>query len=101
MTTFSLHPRLIEDTVFIADLELCRMVIMNDSNYPWFILVPRRNDIKELYQLTKEDRSQLVSETDEIAKKQINRIKQRNYKFKTDLETAQQDRMEEEWDDNR
>lgn len=72
MSTFSLHPRLIEDTVFVADLKLCRMVIMNDSNYPWFILVPRRNDIKELYQLSKEDRSQLVSETDEIAKKLSN-----------------------------
>ena len=72
MTLFSLHPKLIEDTVFIADLELCRMVIMDDSNYPWFILVPRRNNIKELYQLTKEDRSQLVSETDEIAKKLSN-----------------------------
>lgn len=42
---------------------------------------------------------ELTIPTDEIAKKQINRIKQRNYKFKTDLETAQQDRMEEEWDD--
>ena len=45
---------------------------MNDSNYPWFILVPRRNNIKELYQLSKEDRIQLVSETDEVAKRLSN-----------------------------
>ena len=45
---------------------------MNDSNYPWFILVPRRNNIKELYQLSKEDRIQLVNETDEVAKRLSN-----------------------------
>ena len=47
---FNLHPRLIKDTIHIADLKLCRLVLMNDSNYPWFILIPRKNDIQELYQ---------------------------------------------------
>ena len=54
---------------YIADLKLCRLVLMNDSNYPWFILIPRKNDIQEVYQLSIDDRYQLISETDCIAKR--------------------------------
>tara|TARA_Y100000768_G_scaffold317629_1_gene252909 strand:- start:372 stop:710 length:339 start_codon:yes stop_codon:yes gene_type:complete len=41
---------------------------MNDSNYPWFILVPRRPNIIELFDLSKEDRVQLDSETVEVSR---------------------------------
>ena len=41
---------------------------MNDSNYPWFILVPRRSNIVELFDLSKEDRNQLDYETVEVSK---------------------------------
>jgi len=66
---FELHPRLIQDTFHIANLTLCRVVLMNDSNYPWLILIPCRNGINELYELSNEDRLQLVKETDEVAKR--------------------------------
>lgn len=36
---------------------------MNDSQYPWFILVPRRDNIKEIYQLSGMDRQQLMNES--------------------------------------
>jgi diadenosine tetraphosphate (Ap4A) HIT family hydrolase len=36
---------------------------MNDSQYPWFILVPQRNDISEIYQLDTQDRQQLMLES--------------------------------------
>jgi diadenosine tetraphosphate (Ap4A) HIT family hydrolase len=41
---------------------------MNDSNYPWFILVPRRPNIFELFNLSKEDRIQLDHETFVVSK---------------------------------
>lgn len=41
---------------------------MNDANYPWFILVPDRDDITEIYQLTAEDRQQLIHESSLFAK---------------------------------
>ena len=44
---FSLNKRLESDTVFIDDLTLCKFLLMNDSNYYWFLLVPRINNIKE------------------------------------------------------
>ena len=52
---FELDSRLQNDTIFIGDFSLCRLLLMNDSTYPWFILVPRRKDMAELYQLDELD----------------------------------------------
>jgi len=64
---FVLDPRLVQDTVAIGDFPLCRLLLSNDSNYPWFILVPRRPDIVELFQLEPADQLQLWQETNALA----------------------------------
>ncbi len=57
---FSLDSRLKNDTVFLKDLNLSRLLIMNDSRYPWLILVPRVSfNITELFELTDEQFSEL------------------------------------------
>jgi diadenosine tetraphosphate (Ap4A) HIT family hydrolase len=53
---FELDPRLAQDTLPVCDLELCRVLLMNDSRYPWFILVPR---VPQLSELTDLDESRL------------------------------------------
>ncbi|MGV8917926.1 MAG: HIT domain-containing protein [Pseudomonas sp.] len=60
---FVLDSRLAQDTVAIGDFPLCRLLLSNDSNYPWFILVPRRPDINEVFQLVTADQLQLWRET--------------------------------------
>lgn len=40
---------------------------MNDSNYPWFILVPDRENITEIYQLDEKDQQQLLSESSTLS----------------------------------
>ncbi|MCD5988081.1 HIT domain-containing protein [Pseudomonas phytophila] len=60
---FALDSRLQEDTLVIGDFPLCRLLLSNDSNYPWFILVPRRPDISEVFQLDARDQLQLWQET--------------------------------------
>ncbi len=60
---FALDPRLQQDTLPIGDFPLCRLLLSNDSNYPWFILVPRRDDISEIFQLDVADQQQLWQET--------------------------------------
>ena len=60
---FALDSRLQEDTLLIGDFPLCRLLLSNDSNYPWFILVPRRADITEVFELDPEDQLQLWQET--------------------------------------
>lgn len=68
MNTFQLDPRLKQDCFLIGQFPLSRLLLMNDSQYPWFILVPQRNDISEIYQLDTQDRQQLMLESCWLAK---------------------------------
>ena len=60
---FVLDSRLQQDTLLIGDFQLCRLLLSNDSNYPWFILVPRRDDIVEVFDLSPPEQHQLWQET--------------------------------------
>lgn len=62
-TTFILHPQLANDCFELADFPLCKLLLCNDSAYPWFILVPKVNDITDIYQLDWEQQQQLVNES--------------------------------------
>ena len=42
MPVWSLHPQLESDTTAVGDCRLCRVLAINDADYPWLILVPRR-----------------------------------------------------------
>ena len=59
---FKLHERLAADTVFVANWSLSRVLLMNDVRYPWLILVPRCENITELFELLPEDRATLIEE---------------------------------------
>ena len=48
---WSLHPQLAADTVPVCDLTLSRLLAMNDANFPWLILVPRRAGVSEIIDL--------------------------------------------------
>ncbi len=63
VTTFSLHPQLTTDGIELADLPLCKLLLCNDSAYPWFILVPKVADISEIYQLDWQQQQQLLNES--------------------------------------
>lgn len=60
--TFTLHPRLVADAAFVIDWPLCRVLLMNNSRYPWLILVPRRADMTEIADLDAADRALLMEE---------------------------------------
>ena len=65
---FELHPQLAADTLVVGNLPLCRVLLMNESRYPWFILVPQRAAISEIHQLTAVDRTQLWEESDLVSR---------------------------------
>jgi diadenosine tetraphosphate (Ap4A) HIT family hydrolase len=50
-TGWSLHPQLAADTVPVCDLALSRLLAMNDANFPWLVLVPRRAGASEIIDL--------------------------------------------------
>ena len=64
---FQLHPRLAEDCFEVGHLLLSRVLMMNDSQFPWFILVPERAEIREIHQLDVADREQLMHESCSLA----------------------------------
>ncbi len=59
---FRLHERLAADTVELARWELSLVLLMNDSTYPWLVLVPVREGVSELHQLPSGDRAMLMDE---------------------------------------
>lgn len=58
-----LHPQLSKDCYLLGRFSLCQLLLARDSNYPWFILVPDREQISEIYHLNAADRSQLLLES--------------------------------------
>ncbi len=60
---FVLDPRLQQDTIDFGHFSLSRLLLMNDCRYPWFILVPQRESLQEIHQLTGADRQQLWDES--------------------------------------
>jgi diadenosine tetraphosphate (Ap4A) HIT family hydrolase len=64
---WALHPHLERDTLSVGDLPLCRVLIIQDANYPWLLLVPRRPDIVEIIDLDEVERAQLMTEIGRVA----------------------------------
>lgn len=64
---FQLDPQLASDTQLLGDFPLSRVLLSNDANYPWCILVPRRDNVTEIYQLTEQDQRQLLAESSHLA----------------------------------
>jgi diadenosine tetraphosphate (Ap4A) HIT family hydrolase len=60
--TFTLHPTLARDTVEVTRLPLCRVLLMKDRRFPWLILVPEREAVREIHELPPDDRRQLIEE---------------------------------------
>ncbi|HEY1034751.1 MAG TPA: HIT family protein [Pseudoxanthomonas sp.] len=51
MTDFVLDPRLAADSAFIADGPLSQVRLMDDTRFPWLVLVPRVNGVSEWLEL--------------------------------------------------
>ena len=59
---FHLDARLAADTAFVAEWALCRVLLMDDAQFPWLVLVPRREGLAELDDLADRERAQLMRE---------------------------------------
>jgi len=68
MSEFELHETLAADTAEAASWPLCRVLLMNDSRYPWLILVPARPDKTEIHDLDPADQSLLITEIDRASR---------------------------------
>ncbi|MDN5781513.1 MAG: HIT family protein [Luteimonas sp.] len=64
---YELHPQLAADTHPVASFALCDLRLMDDSNYPWLVLVPRVIDAGELIDLDAGQRRELGEEIDRVS----------------------------------
>ncbi len=60
---FILPPQLAADCLQVGQLRLSRILLMNDRQFPWYILVPERQDVTEIYRLSQNDQMQLWRES--------------------------------------
>ena len=67
MTDFQLHPQLSADTIHVTDLNICTVLLMNDSNYPWVILVPKRDNIREIFELSPNEQDTVNREVSRVS----------------------------------
>jgi diadenosine tetraphosphate (Ap4A) HIT family hydrolase len=68
VSAWSLHPQLKKDTIDIGDLPLSRVLVIKDANYPWLLLVPRREETIEIIDLDEVEQAQLMTEISRVAR---------------------------------
>ncbi len=68
MPQFQLHPQLACDTISVADLDLCQLLLMNDQTYPWLVMVPMRHDMRELHDLMPGDQQAVMLEVTKVSR---------------------------------
>lgn len=64
---FSIDERIQSTGFSLGDWPLSRVFFKNEARYPWFILVPRKDNIQELYQLEKKERQMLIEEISHLS----------------------------------
>ncbi len=62
MTSFKVDPAFEAGSVAALDWPLCHVRLQDDSRFPWLILIPRREGLHELEDLSPEERAALGEE---------------------------------------
>lgn len=65
---FKLDNKLQEDTFFVHNFEISSLLLMNDANYLWLILVPRKANLVELIDLELDVQEKILKEINIVAK---------------------------------
>jgi len=72
---FKLHSQLKKDSIKIGHFSLSQLLLINDSQYPWFVLVPERINLIEIYQLSEPEQILLQQESSLLASTLVNCFK--------------------------
>ena len=62
----------LKDSYLITELKLCTVRLIDNSKFPWIILIPKRKKITDIFQLKKKDQNLLMNEivfTSKVMKK--------------------------------
>lgn len=64
---FHIDERILSTSVILAEWPLSTVLLKNEKNYPWLILVPRKENVQEIYQLDAKDRALLMEEIHQLS----------------------------------
>lgn len=64
---FKLHEKLVQSTTPLGQFKLCLVLLHNDANYPWVVLVPKRENVREIHHLSEADQAQLIRESSHLS----------------------------------
>jgi diadenosine tetraphosphate (Ap4A) HIT family hydrolase len=62
LADWELDPLIARDTVPVGDMPLCQVLLIKDANYPWLLLVPRRDKAVEITDLDMIEQAQFMTE---------------------------------------
>ena len=58
----------LKDSHFIAELKLCNIRLIDNSKFPWLILIPKRKNVTDIFQLSSKDQILLMREIVYVSK---------------------------------
>lgn len=67
-SAFALHPQLARETVVVGDLAVSQVLLMNNSRFPWVLLVPRRPGMREMIDLPEDEQPALWREVSAVSR---------------------------------
>jgi diadenosine tetraphosphate (Ap4A) HIT family hydrolase len=67
--SFKLNKKFLKSSHYIKDLKLCSIRLHDNSQFPWLILIPKRNKITDISDLNSKDQIQLIKEIVFVSKK--------------------------------
>jgi len=59
----------LKDSYHITELKLCNVRLVDNTRFPWIILIPKKKKISDIFQLNKKDQLQLMKEIVYVSKK--------------------------------
>jgi diadenosine tetraphosphate (Ap4A) HIT family hydrolase len=57
-----INKNFLKDSHYITELKLCSIRLIDNSRFPWIILIPKRKKITEIFHLNKKDQKLLIEE---------------------------------------
>ena len=57
-----INKNFIKNSYYIKDLKLCTVRLINNSHFPWIILIPKRKSVTDITELKRKDQIFLLNE---------------------------------------
>ncbi|SEL57473.1 HIT domain-containing protein [Halomonas daqiaonensis] len=74
MSDFEPDTRLVNDSYPVTELPLCQLRLMDDARFPWLVLIPRRLNVSEVFELETSAQQQLWREATAVGKAMLNAL---------------------------